>query len=77
MDIQSWLPQLTFILFFVAIWLAVTFLPGYISCRAFLAEHFRKAPKIGVRIYGQTGDVIKALAGPAWPAEAPHDIVQR
>jgi hypothetical protein len=39
--------------------------------------HFRQAPKIGLRIYGKAGEVIRALAGPAWPAEAPPDVVRR
>ena len=39
--------------------------------------HFRQAPKIRVRIHGKAGEAIKALAGPAWPAETPHDVVRR
>ena len=39
--------------------------------------HFRQAPKIGLRIYGKAGEVIRAIAGPAWPAEPPHEVVQR
>jgi hypothetical protein len=30
-----------------------------------------------VRIYGKAGEVIRALAGPAWPAKPPHEVVQR
>jgi hypothetical protein len=49
--------------------------------RSFFSDYvqfrFRQAPKIGLRIYGKAGEVIRALAGPAWPAEAPHDVVQR
>ena len=43
----------------------------------FVEFQFRQAPKIRLRVYGKAGDVIKALAGPAWPAEAPPDVVQR
>jgi hypothetical protein len=43
----------------------------------YIEFHFRRAPKIGVRIYGKAGEAIKTLAGPAWPAEAPHDVVRR
>jgi len=43
----------------------------------FVEFHFRQAPKIGVRIYGKAGEVIQALAGPAWPAEMPREVVQR
>ena len=156
MDIQFWWPQAGFVLSFVGLWLAVTFLLSYLSGWVFLAEHyramqpfagrfervrasqmgplgpfggarnalnvgidpaglhlrmfilfrlncrdlfipwaeitvsrgryffadyvdfhFRQAPKIPVRIYGKAGDVMQALAGPAWPAEAPHAVVRR
>jgi hypothetical protein len=156
MDLSTWWPPLGFLLLFVAMWLAVTFLLSYISGWAFLAERyrakqrfagryerirssqmgrlgpfgsarnalyagvddaglhlrmfvlfrvncpdlfvpwreitvsrgksffvdyvefrFREAPKIGVRIYGKAGEVIRAMAGPAWPAEAMPDVVRR
>jgi hypothetical protein len=45
--------------------------------RSFFVEYaefrFLKAPKIGVRIYGKAGEVIRALAGQAWPIEAPQE----
>jgi hypothetical protein len=156
MDLQVLWPQFAFALFFVALWLAITFLLSYISGWAFLARyyrtarpfegryerirasqmgplgpfggarnalyvgidpqglhlrmfilfrincrdlfipwaeitvtrgrsffqdfvefHFRQAPKIRVRIFGKAGDVIKAVAGSAWPVETPPDTVKR
>jgi hypothetical protein len=156
MDTETWLPSLAFLLFFIGLWLAVTFLLSYVSGWATLARHyraarpytghferirssqmgplgpfggarnavyvgvdpaglhlrmmilfrvncrdlfipwteitvsrgksffmnfvefhFRQAPKIGLRIYGKAGEVMQALAGPAWPAEAPSEVVQR
>jgi hypothetical protein len=156
LDAPVWWPQFAAVLFFVGIWLAVTFLLSYVSGWAFLAGHyraaqpfagryecirftqmgplgpfggarnalyagvdaqglhlrmliifrvncrdlfvpwrditvtrgkayfadyvefnFRAAPKIPLRIFGKAGEAIKALAGPAWPAEPPHDVVER
>jgi hypothetical protein len=58
-------------------WSEITVTRGRSFFRDYLEFHFRREPKIGVRIFGHAGDVIKALAGPAWPAEAPRDVVQR
>jgi hypothetical protein len=43
MDTQWWWPQLWFVLFFIGMWLAVTFLLSYISGWAFLAKRYRAA----------------------------------
>ena len=43
----------------------------------FVEFHFRQAPRIRVRIFGKAGDVIKALAGPAWPVEVPPEVIKR
>ena len=49
--------------------------------KAYFADYvgfrFRAAPKIPLRIFGKAGEDIKALAGTAWPAEPPHDVVAR
>ena len=38
---------------------------------------FAKAQPYGLRIFGKTADVVRALAGPAWPREAAPDVVTR
>jgi hypothetical protein len=58
-------------------WREITVSRGKSFFVDFIEFHFSQAPKIGVRIYGKAGEVIRALAGPAWPAEAPRDVVQR
>lgn len=152
----TFLPQLGFVLFFVAMWLGVTFLLSYITGWAFLAKHYRAAqpyagrferlpqsqmgrfgifggarnavyigiepaglhlrmfilfrincrdlfipwrdisvrrgkalfrdyiefrfarePALGLRVFGQAGEVIQTLAGPAWPGFAAPDVVRR
>src|SRR4030081_2278907 len=57
-------------------WTDITVTRGKSFFMDFVEFHFRQAPRIHVRIYGKAGEVIKALAGPAWPAEAPRDVVQ-
>jgi hypothetical protein len=58
-------------------WTEISVTRGRAWFMDFVEFHFRQAPKIGVRIYGKAGEVIKALAGAAWPAEAPRDVAQR
>jgi hypothetical protein len=58
-------------------WGEITVTRGRSFFMDFVEFHFRQAPRIGVRIFGKAGDVIKALAGPAWPAETPPDVVRR
>jgi hypothetical protein len=58
-------------------WQQVAVLRGKSFFLEYVEFRFSRSPKIGVRIYGTAGEVIRALAGPAWPAEAPHDVVQR
>jgi hypothetical protein len=58
-------------------WDEITVTRGRSFFMDFVEFHFRQAPRIGVRIFGKAGDVIKALAGPAWPAETPPDVVRR
>jgi hypothetical protein len=58
-------------------WRDVTVNRGRSMFVDFVEFQFRQAPKIGVRIYGKAGEVIQALAGPAWPAEMPREVVQR
>ena len=58
-------------------WRDITVTRGRAYFTNFVDFHFRQAPKIALRIYGKVGEVIQALAGPAWPAEQPHDVVRR
>jgi hypothetical protein len=58
-------------------WRDITVSRGRSYFMDYVEFHFRQAPKIGLRIYGKAGAVIRALAGPAWPAEPPLDIVRR
>jgi len=58
-------------------WPEITVTRGRSFFMDFVEFHFRQAPKIRVRIFGKAGDVIKALAGPAWPAESPLDVGKR
>lgn len=48
-----------------------TFLWNYLQLR------FAKEPAIGLRVFGKAGEVMRTLAGPAWPAEAATDVVRR
>ncbi len=58
-------------------WREITVGRGKSFFLEYVEFHFRQAPKIGARIYGKAGDIIRAMAGPAWPAEAAHDVIQR
>ena len=58
-------------------WRDITVSRGKSLFMDYVEFHFRQSPKIRVRIYGKAGEVIRALAGPAWPVEAPHDVVRR
>jgi len=58
-------------------WRDITVSRGRSMFVDFVEFHFRQAPKIAVRIYGKAGEVIQALAGPAWPGEMPREVVQR
>ena len=58
-------------------WPDITVTRGKSFFTDFVELHFRQAPKIGLRIYGKAGGMIKTLAGPAWPAEAPQDVARR
>jgi hypothetical protein len=58
-------------------WIDVTVTRGRSFFMDFVEFQFRQAPRIHVRIYGKAGEVIKAIAGPAWPAEAPRGVVRR
>ena len=58
-------------------WRDITVSRGKSFFADFVDFHFRQTPKVGVRIYGKAGEVIRALAGPAWPAAAPRDVVPR
>lgn len=58
-------------------WREITVSRGKSFFVDFIEFHFQQAPKIGLRIYGKAGAVLRALAGPAWPVEAPRDVVQR
>jgi hypothetical protein len=58
-------------------WPEITVTRGKSFFTDYVEFHFRQAPKIGLRIFGKAGEVIKTLAGPAWPAEPPRDVVQR
>ena len=58
-------------------WPEISVTRGRAYFQEYLEFHFRQAPKIGLRIYGKAGEVIQTLAGPAWPEEALHGVVQR
>lgn len=58
-------------------WSEITVNRGRSFFMEFVEFRFRLAPKIGVRIHGKAGQVIESLAGPAWPAAVPRDVVQR
>jgi hypothetical protein len=58
-------------------WRDITVSRGRAYFVDYVEFHFRQAPKIGLRIYGKAGEVIRAIAGPAWPDEPPHAVVQR
>jgi hypothetical protein len=58
-------------------WREITVSRGKSFFVDYVEFRFREAPKIGVRIYGKAGEVIRAMAGPAWPAEAMPDVVRR
>ena len=58
-------------------WSEITVSRGRSFFMDFVEFEFRQVAKIHVRIFGKAGDAIKALAGPAWPAEAPPDVVRR
>ena len=57
-------------------WRDITVTRGRSWFMDFIEFHFRLAPKIQLRIYGKAGEAVKALAGPAWPAELPHDVIK-
>lgn len=58
-------------------WADISVTRGRSFFQDFVEFHFRQAPKISVRIFGKAGDVIKAVAGEAWPAEAPPAVAAR
>ena len=57
-------------------WPEITVTRGKFWFANYVEFHFRQAPKIGLRIYGKAGEVIQAMAGPAWPAEVSPAAVQ-
>ena len=58
-------------------WREITVSRGKSFFLEYIEFHFLRAPKIGVRIHGKAGEVIRALAGPAWPVETPQEVVRR
>jgi hypothetical protein len=58
-------------------WSEITVTRGRSLFMDYVEFHFLHAPKIVLRIYGKAGEVIKTLAGPAWPAEAPRYVLER
>ena len=58
-------------------WREITVSRGKSFFLEYVEFHFRQVPKIGTRIYGKAGEVIRAMAGAAWPAEAARDVIQR
>lgn len=51
-------------------WTDITVTRGRAYFQEYVDFQFSKTPKIRVRIYGKAGEVIQAMAGPAWPAES-------
>jgi len=58
-------------------WRDITVSRGKSYFQDYVEFHFRQAPRIGLRIFGKTAEVIQALAGPAWPPETMLDVVRR
>jgi hypothetical protein len=57
-------------------WRDITVTRGKSFFMNYMEFHFRQAPKIAVRIYGKAGEVIRTLAGSAWPSEMAPDPVR-
>lgn len=58
-------------------WRDVSVRRGKALLRDYIEFRFAREPALGLRVFGQAGEVIQTLAGPAWPGFAAPDVVRR